>query len=276
MPPSSAPAPAAANSTTATQRAQRARRYRNGGRSGGRRWSQIDENPGAQPGACSPLRRCPVWAAIHCAWSVLRRVRPRPTRVRTLHGRRPTGDRGILVSRSRRDAEPSDAGPDEWPTRSDLLVLSFRDRSDRAQSRGETVSRIPLLPTWAAALVLATGCITSQKPDGYEEAIREARLNASAIENHGYHAKVGRLLRNPIERAGRRCSVTIPDTRGARLLYRLDAAGVPTEVLIYPDADLGHCVYEAIRDVPLPPPPEPDYWIAIGVHSWVRRTPVLR
>jgi len=117
------------------------------------------------------------------------------------------------------------------------------------------------------------GCISSQKPDGYEAAAKAARLNARVAGNRGYHADVGRRLRNPVERARRRCSVGIADTRGVRLLYRLDAGGVPSEVLIHPDGELGHCVYEAIRDVPLPPPPEPGYWIAVDVPTSVRLDP---
>ncbi|MGH0029330.1 MAG: hypothetical protein ACQGVC_06045 [Myxococcota bacterium] len=130
---------------------------------------------------------------------------------------------------------------------------------------GRSRQRIALLALAAAAVA---GCATDETPPGYYEAAEEVRRNLKTPAGHTYGELVQQRTRNAHERAARRCYVHVPDSRGAHLLYQLDAEGGPRETFVYPPSEFGACVSQALGNLEtfdLPPPPEADYWIGLPV-----------
>jgi len=122
------------------------------------------------------------------------------------------------------------------------------------------------LASLGCALALAA-CATGSPPAGYYEALREVRLNLRSPEGGYYARRVYYEMRNDVERLSSRCYVREPDTRGAQILYRLDAAGRPTESIVYPPAPFAECVHRGLRsleDFDLPPPPGEPHWILVS------------
>lgn len=131
---------------------------------------------------------------------------------------------------------------------------------------------------WTALLLLAVGWLPlavgcaatkTERPAGWEEAARAARLNQRSPASSYYHAEIARRYLGPLERAERSCSLRVPDTRGARFLLRLAADGTPAETLVHPDTEFARCLQREVGEVDLPPPPEPDHWVALSVGEWV-------
>lgn len=123
-----------------------------------------------------------------------------------------------------------------------------------------------MLASFGSALALVA-CATDAPPAGYYEALREIRLNLRSPEGGYYARQVFLKMRNDVERVARRCYVEAPDTRGAQLLYRLDAEGAPTESIVHPPAPFAECVHRGLRnleDFDLPPPPREEHWILVS------------
>lgn len=116
-----------------------------------------------------------------------------------------------------------------------------------------------------AMLAVSWGCAPEMLPPGYDDAAREVRDNLRTAQGRSYRRAVENELSRRLQRAARRCYVHAPETRGVRLLYRLDESGNPTESIVYPDTAFGRCVQTDIGQFELPPPPEPGYWVSFGV-----------
>jgi len=112
--------------------------------------------------------------------------------------------------------------------------------------------------------ICAFGCAADAGPPGYQAALREAKLNFGSAEGSRYRRQIEKLVRATFSDSIGPCYVQIPDTRGANLLYRLDASGETAELIVYPpDSEFAGCVLDGAPELELPPPPKPGYWISI-------------
>jgi hypothetical protein len=110
-------------------------------------------------------------------------------------------------------------------------------------------------------------CATEGRPEGFDAAAREARLNRQSSRNAVFHHQLRRELTADFRRLVRRCRLESLDTKEVTLLYRLDASGDPVESMFYPPGAFAECVHEGIGGIELPPPPRPDYWFGVVIEK---------
>ena len=115
------------------------------------------------------------------------------------------------------------------------------------------------------AALLALGCATASRPEGYDRAAHEARRNLRAPSNASYHRLLHREFAADFRRAVRNCRLEFIETRGATLLYRLGAEGEVLESMVYPESAFSKCVSETADRFALPPPPRADYWLGFFI-----------
>jgi len=115
-------------------------------------------------------------------------------------------------------------------------------------------------------LVGLASCSQDIGPPGYNDALRELRLNRLSPGSDGYFMRFERTIRGALVVANRTCRALRPlDKRGSMLLYRIDAEGRPTTSMVYPSTPYATCMHERVKDFELPPPPKPDYWVGISI-----------